>query len=128
MLACKTSIFMSVASAAARTSLSIGAAAENFGFSSTAIVDEGGTSSRNKPNRFGSNRLVSKVIPVAFPPGRLKLATNPSFTGSPPIVNIIGIVEVAAAAANTAGSPPVVVRSDTGRPTSSAAIAGSRSY
>jgi hypothetical protein len=54
--------------AAARTSWSIWAAGGNFGFCSTAIVDAGGTSTRNKPNRFGSNNSVSKVIPMAFPP------------------------------------------------------------
>src|ERR1700735_4657469 len=86
---------MSIASAATCTSLSLRADCGNFGLYSTAIVDAGGTSYRNKPNRFDSNKLVSKVIPVTFPPGRLKLATKPSFTGSPPIVNTIGIVEVA---------------------------------
>jgi len=39
-------------------------------------------------------RFVSRVTPVALPPGRLKLATRPSATGSPPIPNTIGIVDV----------------------------------
>jgi hypothetical protein len=37
-----------------------------------------------------------KVAPVTFPPGRLKLATRPSRTGSPPYAKTIGIVVVAA--------------------------------
>src|SRR6516164_9432345 len=41
---------------------------------------------------------------------------------------MIGMVEVAALAANAEGSPPVVARTVTGRRTSSNAIAGSRSY
>src|SRR5262249_21113526 len=40
---------------------------------------------------------------VTLPPGRLRLATKPSLTGSPPLANTIGIVVVAALAASTAG-------------------------
>jgi hypothetical protein len=38
------------------------------------------------------------VTPVTLPPGRLKLATRPSLTGSPPLAKTIGIVAVAALA------------------------------
>jgi hypothetical protein len=38
-----------------------------------------------------------------LPPGRLKLATRPSLTGSPPVTKTIGTVVVAALAASTAG-------------------------
>jgi hypothetical protein len=38
-------------------------------------------------------------MPVALPPGRARLATRPSLTGSSPIPNAIGIVVVAALAA-----------------------------
>jgi hypothetical protein len=38
----------------------------------------------------------------ALPPGRLKLATNPSLTGSSPVPKMIGIVVVAAIAATVA--------------------------
>ena len=41
--------------------------------------------------------------PVAFPPGRLYVATKPSLIGSPPIAKTIGIVEVADLAASAAG-------------------------
>src|SRR5262249_41349306 len=65
--------------------------------------------------------------PVAFPPGRFKLATKPSLTGSP-ATNTIGIVEVACFAATAEGGPPVATSTFTRRCTNSAANAGSRSY
>ena len=40
------------------------------------------------------------MIPVRFPPGRERLATHPLATGSLPMVMTIGIVVVAAFAAN----------------------------
>ena len=39
---------------------------------------------------------------MTLPPGRLRLATRPSLTGSPPIVKTIGMVAVAALAASAA--------------------------
>ena len=50
-------------------------------------------------------RLVKKLTPVTLPPGRLRLATRPSLTGSPPLVKTIGIVAVAALAAKADGTP-----------------------
>ena len=47
-------------------------------------------------------RLVC-VTPVTLPPGRLRLATSPSWTGSAPIPKTIGIVVVAIFAASAAG-------------------------
>ena len=44
-------------------------------------------------------------MPVTFPPGRLKLATNPSRSGSLTAEKTIGMVEVAAFAASAAGGP-----------------------
>jgi hypothetical protein len=49
-----------------------------------------------------------KLIPVTLPPGRLKLATRPASTGSPPAVKTIGIVVVAALAADAETGPPPV--------------------
>ena len=43
--------------------------------------------------------------PSAFAPSRLRLATRPDPTGSPPVVKTIGIVIVAAFAASAAGVP-----------------------
>jgi hypothetical protein len=41
-----------------------------------------------------------RLIPVALPPGRLRLATRPNATGSPPVAKTIGMVAVAALAAS----------------------------
>jgi hypothetical protein len=70
--------------------------------------------------------LVNKVKPVALPPGRLKLMTRPALTGSPPMPNTIGIVEVACFAAIADGSPPTATSTATRSSTSSAASVGSR--
>ena len=56
--------------------------------------------SRSSSSRLGSSSTVNKLTPVALPPGRLRPATRPSFTGSPPIVKTMGMVVVAALAAN----------------------------
>src|SRR5262245_16466872 len=45
------------------------------------------------------------VSPVILPPGRLKLFTSPCCTGSPGVMNTIGMVFVAAMAARAAGAP-----------------------
>jgi hypothetical protein len=66
------------------------------------------------------------VTPVRLPPGRARLATRPSETGSPEIKNAIGIVEEVFFAIRAAGSDMANIKS-TLRSTKSAAIAGSRS-
>jgi len=58
-------------------------------------------------SRFDPISMPIKVVPVRLPPGRLRLATSPVSTGSPPIVKTIGMVAVAALAASADGSPPV---------------------
>ena len=68
-----------------------------------------------------------KLTPVTLPPGRLRLATRPSLTGSSPTPKTIGIVAVAALAASAAGVPVATITA-TWRRTRSAASAGSRSY
>ena len=59
--------------------------------------------SRNKraqqAKSLPSISVVNKFTPVMLPPGRLRLVTMPRWTGSVPLVKIIGIVEVAALAA-----------------------------
>jgi hypothetical protein len=97
------------------------------GLSSMAITSAFGTTSRMISNRFAPSWAVSALMPVILPPGRLRLATMPSLIGSPPMLNTIGIVLVAPLAASGAGAPPCATIRDTGRPTSSVAIAGSRS-
>ena len=47
---------------------------------------------------------VKPVAPVTLPPGRLRLATRPCWTGSPPVTKTMGIVVVAAFAASAAGA------------------------
>src|SRR5262245_27337786 len=88
-----------------------------------------GVSSCSKLSRFCSisGSLVLRKEPVAFPPGRFKLATKPSLTGSPDTTTT-GIVEVACFAATAEGGPPVATSTFTRRCTNSAANAGSRSY
>jgi hypothetical protein len=43
------------------------------------------------------------LVPVRFPPGRLKLVTRPASTGSSATTKTIGIVEVALFAASAGG-------------------------
>jgi hypothetical protein len=54
-------------------------------------------------SRFGPTSAVKLVTPVRLPPGRARLGTSPTATGSPPAKNTIGIVVVAAFAASAAG-------------------------
>ena len=60
---------------------------------------------------------------MALPPGRFRLPTSPSATGSVPDENTIGTVEVAALAATAAAVLPGVTISATDFPIRSAAIA-----
>ena len=62
-----------------------------------------GTNSCSSSSRFGATSTVNWVTPVTLPPGRFRLATRPSWTGSPPISKTIGMVVVAAFAASAAG-------------------------
>jgi hypothetical protein len=71
--------------------------------------------------------VPKKLTPVMFPPGRLRLATKPAPTGSPPNVKTIGIVVVAALAAKIELPPPVAAITATLRAIRSAASAGNRS-
>jgi hypothetical protein len=58
------------------------------------------------PNNPQADQTVSRLTPVALPPGRLSAATAPVLTGSSPVLNTIGIVAVAALAAAVVGPPP----------------------
>ena len=69
------------------------------GSTSTATRVAAGTSSRRSSSRFAANSLEKKLIPVRLPPGRARLATRPSLTGSSPTLKTMGIVVVAALAA-----------------------------
>jgi hypothetical protein len=61
------------------------------------------------PLGCSEQKLLRTEIPVTFPPGRFKLATNPTTTGSKPVMNMIGIDVVAAFAAEIAGSEPAKI-------------------
>ena len=52
------------------------------GLRSTSTRAAVGNSSRRSSNRFPSNSLVKKLIPVRLPPGWARLATRPRLTGS----------------------------------------------
>ena len=73
------------------------------GLTSTATRVAAGTSSRRSSSRFAVNSPLKKLIPVTLPPGRARLATRPSLTGSSPTTKTMGIVVVAALAASAAG-------------------------
>jgi hypothetical protein len=92
----------------------------------TAVGTLAGATSRSNSRRFTPISLESAVTPVILPPGRLRLATSPCWTGSEPMKKTIGIVAVAALAVSVAGGAIVTITS-TWRRTRSAAIAGSRS-
>ncbi len=87
-----------------------------------------GTISRNNSIRLASSSTVSKAMPVMLPPGRLKLLTSPAFTGSAVAGTTIGIVAVAFLATRAVVLPPLAIMTATLSRTSSAAIAGNRSY
>src|SRR5262245_49814355 len=64
-----------------------------------------GTSSCNSESPFAPSSPLNPLIPVRLPPGRLRLATSPSSTGSTPTANTIGMLVVAALAARVYGNP-----------------------
>jgi hypothetical protein len=55
------------------------------------------------PNRFAPSEVVIKTTPVKLPPGRLRLATSPSLTGSFPVANTTSVLVTGALAASAAG-------------------------
>ena len=125
VLAARTSICQPMAKAASRASLVYGSAVGSLGLTSTANRAARGSKSRTSPSRLAASSELKVVMPVMLPPGRLRLATRPCATGSPPVLKTIGIVVVAALAANTA--LPKVEITATRRRTRSADNSGSRS-
>jgi hypothetical protein len=61
-----------------------------------------GHSSRSNASRFAVSSVLKKLTPVTLPPGRARLATRPTLTGSWPTTKTMGIVFVAALAAKAA--------------------------
>jgi hypothetical protein len=72
-----------------------------------------GTSSCKSSSYLGPNSLANQLTPVTFPPGRLRLVTRPTLTGSAPLVKTMGIVAVAALAANAELLPPTAAMTST---------------
>ena len=127
VLALNTWTCSPLARATAPTSLNVDSVlAVLVGLTSTAIRLAPGTSSNKSSSRFAANSPARKLIPVRLPPGRARLATRPRTTGSSPTTKTMGIVVVAAFAANTEGNPAVAITA-TGRCTNSLASVGSRS-
>ena len=92
----------------------------------TATLVSLGTTSLRSCSRLETRSGEKSVRPVMLPPGRAKLATKPSLTGSWLFPMTIGMVRVACCAARIVGEVAVRITS-TGRWTSSAARSGSRS-
>ena len=73
-----------------------------------------GTMSYNSASRFAPSSMAMAVTPVTLPPGRLRLATRPTWTGSLPMpktIGIVGVADLAARAANTLGAIAGIVLS-----------------
>ena len=70
------------------------------GLTSDRNTSAAGTNSRSSSSCFAASSRLKKLIPVRLPPGRARLATRPSLTGSSPLTKTMGIVVVAALAAN----------------------------
>ena len=105
--ALRTWICSPMARAAGSMSLNVVSAnAGSAGLTSTATRVAAGTSSRRSSSRFATNSALKKLIPVRLPPGRPRLATRPSLTGSSETMKTMGIVVVADLAANAAAVPP----------------------
>ncbi len=68
-----------------------------------------GSISRSRSSRFPSRMEAESITTVMLPPGRLRLSTSPSSTGSKPIVKTVGIVDVAALTARGTGVPPTAM-------------------
>ena len=71
------------------------------------------TTSFKSANRFPASSGVRSVMPVTLPPGRAKLCTSPTPTGSPLTAIMIGIVDVACLAASMAGVWPSTTMAST---------------
>ncbi len=80
-------------------SLTVVSAFGPVGLTSTATRLAAGTSSRKISSRLAVISPLNRLSPVRLPPGRARLATRPSLTGSSPTRKTIGIAVVAALAA-----------------------------
>ena len=74
-----------------------------------------GRTSRMNSSRLRETSTLRLDTPVRLPPGRDRLSTMPSATGSPPISNTIGVFAVADFAASTTSAPPGATMTASGR-------------
>src|SRR5262245_61735747 len=88
--------------------------------------DTCGSRSLSSSSRLPSRSTFCAAKPVMLPPGRARLETMPTLTGSPMEPITTGIELVACLAASAAGVPWVTIKS-TGSAVSSTAMAGKRS-
>src|SRR6516162_3860978 len=94
------------------------------GLTSTATRTAFGINPRRSASRFVVTSVVNQLKPVTLPPGRAKLVTRPSSTGSKPIAKTIGTVAVASFAARAARVAAGVAITATRRRTRAAISAG----
>jgi hypothetical protein len=87
-----------------------------LGLMSTAKRTALGTKSCKSRSRLAATSREKELKPVALPPGRARLATRPSRTGSSGTPKTIGIVAVAALAASEATMLPGVAITATNSP------------
>ena len=86
-----------------------------LGTAKNAMTLAAGTSSCSKASRFATDSTLNQLMPVTLPPGRLRLDTKPTSTGSCPLLKTIGIDVVAALAASPDSTVPVAAMTLTWR-------------
>src|SRR5262249_16988964 len=96
------------------------------GLTRSAMLVTEGSNSCISSSRFGATSWFRLVTPVTLPPGRFRLATSPTSTGSAPVAKTIGISRVAAFAATAEAMPPAATSTVTRSRTKPAASSGSR--
>src|SRR5262245_12799832 len=107
VLALKIWICSPMTRAAASVSRNVGSVfAASAGLTRTARRAALGTISSSSSIRLVTSSAARKLTPVRLPPGRARLATRPSRTGSSETMKMIDIVLVVALAADAAASPP----------------------
>ena len=92
VLALRIRVCSPIVGAACCTSRNVVRADEALaGLTRTAIRMAFGTKSCSRRSRFAATSSTKKLMPVALPPGRARLATRPSGTGSSATPKTIGV-------------------------------------
>ena len=87
------------------------------GVTNSATTMDEAINSYSKLSLFGQREALITVTAVVLPPGRLKLATRPSSTGSPAVAKTTGIAEIAAFTSRMRTSrPPANITKLDGQP------------